>query len=103
MTLNEYQELCARTAGDHDMPIYSVLGLAGEAGEVADLTKKWKYHGHKYPREKFLEELGDAFWYLAIAARSHGYTLQEVAESNIAKLTKRYPEGFSQERSINRA
>lgn len=102
MTPNEYQRLCMVTAGDHDMEIYAVLGLAGEAGEVADLTKKWKFHGHPYDRDKFLKELGDIQWYLAITASAHGFDLEEVMQANIKKLQERYPGGFSSEKSINR-
>lgn len=102
MDANEYQKEAMQTAGDHDMEIYAVLGLAGEAGEVADLTKKWRYHDHPYDRDKFLKELGDAQWYLAVAALAHGFTLAEVMEANIEKLRQRYPQGFSAEASINR-
>lgn len=99
---NEYQVLALTTAGEHDLPIYSALGLAGEGGEVANLTKKWKYHGHPYDSKKFLGELGDCLWYIAVNAHAHGYTLEEVMEFNINKLKERYPEGFTSEASINR-
>lgn len=108
MEANLYQQQALRTAGEQDavMPngrmIYSYSGLAGEAGEVADFHKKWLFHGHPYDRGKLLSELGDVAWYLAVNAWSHGITLDEVLESNIAKLRERYPEGFSSERSINR-
>lgn len=48
------------------------------------------------------DELGDGLWYLAVLAALHGWSLSEIAEGNIEKLYKRYPDGFSQERSINR-
>lgn len=102
MTPNEYQKLAANTAGEHDMPIYTALGIGGEAGEVLDETKKWLYHNHPYDRARFLQELGDVQWYVAMCAKAHGYTLEEVMEANIAKLKERYPEGFTAEASINR-
>lgn len=177
---DEYQSLALRTylpgrASGH------CLGLVGEAGEVCDLVKKLRYHGHLDPgNEKMVSELGDVLWYVAaltndvvvkqklaldsfsgfqakliedwdaraveihvlaldlVSAASraafrimHGRilhdqnqivgslqhvidlvtlmawlrgenTLQTVAERNIEKLMKRYPEGFSEERSRSR-
>ena len=41
MNLNDYQSLAARTAAPHDNELVNYgLGIAGEAGEVADLIKK---------------------------------------------------------------
>ena len=84
------------------MPIYTALGLGGEAGEVLDLTKKWLYHNHPYDRNKFLDELGDCLWYLTMCATAHELLLSDVMEHNLKKLKRRYPEGFSSEKSINR-
>jgi len=106
MTPNEYQELAARTAGqfksDNEAFCNWALGLAGEAGEVADYLKKVIFHGHELDREVLKKELGDVSWYLALTAKQAGLTLEEVMEHNIAKLKARYPEGFSSERSVNR-
>ena len=35
-------------------------------------------------------------------AHELGYTLQDIGEMNIAKLTKRYPDGFNREASQTR-
>lgn len=118
MDADQYQYDCLRTAGakETDAQLYAALGLSGESselgelvrdlgiktGKIADLTKKLFFHGHPYTPEKFLDELGDVAWYLAVLADSHGFKLSEVFEFNIEKLKKRYPDGFSSERSINR-
>lgn len=103
MKLNEYQELSSRTAAKHDNELINYgLGIAGEAGEVADLIKKSSFHGHSIDKAEVKKELGDVLWYLGQIARLTGLTLEEVAQGNIDKLMKRYPEGFSTERSINR-
>jgi NTP pyrophosphatase (non-canonical NTP hydrolase) len=70
-------------------------GLAGEAGEVCDLLKKVHGHGTPYDAEKLKKELGDTLWYLASLCTVHGFTLEEVAQGNIAKLRARHPKGFS--------
>lgn len=106
MTINEYQKLAMVTKNPElsgrELLINSVMGLCGESGEVIDLVKKNVSHGHPLNREKLIDELGDVAWYLAECATVLDVTLEEVLERNIEKLKKRYPEGFSTERSINR-
>lgn len=105
MTLDEYQELAAVTKGKDDVVglATSGLGIAGEAGEVADIIKKEVGHGHPAEPERIKKEVGDVLWYAADIARRYGFRLSEVATANIEKLRARYPEGFSSERSINRS
>jgi NTP pyrophosphatase (non-canonical NTP hydrolase) len=80
----------------------NALGIAGEAGEVADYVKKVVGHGHSLDKEVLKEELGDVLWYIAVMADMLGMKLSDVADANIAKLRERYPDGFSSERSVNR-
>jgi NTP pyrophosphatase (non-canonical NTP hydrolase) len=80
----------------------AALGLAGEAGEAADLIKKHLFHGHELDTAKIRSELGDVLYYVAILANEVGLTLEEIAEANSAKLKERYPEGFDPDRSQNR-
>ena len=106
LTLDEYQELASRTAGaggDGDRRlIISALGLAGEAGEFANMVKKLTAHGHDIAPEILADELGDVLWYVAEAAASCGLSLGDLAQQNVDKLRQRYPEGFSEDRSRNR-
>ena len=105
MSPNEYQEKALRTENkDCKYPriINGVLGLTGEAGECADMVKKAYYQGHDIGREHFAKELGDVLWYIALCADSQGYTLEEIMEMNIAKLTARYPAGFNADESLHR-
>ena len=82
--------------------IVSALGLAGEAGEFANLVKKMTAHGHPFNKESLEDELGDVLWYLAEAATAAGLELEDIANHNVQKLIKRYPEGFNQADSVNR-
>lgn len=106
MTINEYQSLAMRTVNPDldkkDMLINSVMGLCGESGEAIDIVKKWYAHGHELDKEHFAKELGDICWYLAEAATAIGVDLESIMASNIEKLRKRYPEGFSTADSISR-
>ena len=104
LSLNEYQ-MAAMAFKDPEQGDlnYSVLGLNGEAGEVADAVKKLNYHGHSISQSGLIEELGDALWYIASIAHDLEVSLSDVANVNMRKLWSRYPEGhFSKERSINR-
>ena len=78
------------------------MGLAGEAGEVCDTLKKVVHHGRALDRAKVVEEMGDVLWYLAHLANVLGVTLDDVAQANIVKLRKRYPNGFTTADSIAR-
>ncbi|MDR9795243.1 nucleoside triphosphate pyrophosphohydrolase family protein [Aeribacillus composti] len=104
MNLNEYQKLAGRTANLKDEALTNfALGVAGEAGEVADLVKKHVFHGHPLEREEMIKELGDVLWYVSQLAAWMGIELNEVARKNIEKLMLRYPNGFSKEASRERA
>ena len=108
MQFNKYQQLAERTAnrGPDDTAerrfTNFAFGLAGETGEVIDCLKKHLFHGHPLDREKLKIELGDVMWYVATLATTAGLSLEEIAVANIEKLKTRYPEGFSEERSIHR-
>lgn len=107
MTINDYQQAALRTANteklsDREILTNGVLGLSGESGECADIVKKHLFQGHELDAEKLANELGDVAWYLAIASYAIGYDLEKVLQMNVDKLRKRYPDGFSAERSIHR-
>lgn len=106
MRLNEYQELAQRTSNralDLKGHLFNgVLGLAGEAGECADLMKKHYFQDGRLFVDDLEDELGDVLWYVAETAAALGLTLEEVAVRNVEKLKKRYPTGFEAERSLHR-
>jgi len=95
MTLNEYQDAALRTAiyPRERSIVYPVLGLTGEAGEVADKVKKTiRDNDGQFDaahRADIARELGDVMWYVAAMARDLGYTLEEVARMNVEKLASR--------------
>lgn len=106
MNFDEYQELAQRTS-PADRPAIDkltngALGLGGEAGEVVELVKKHRYHGHVLDRPELEKELGDVLWYVAELCAAAELSMETVARKNIDKLRARYPEGFSATRSIDR-
>lgn len=94
MTFDEYQQEMVRTYTGTGGLIGHVLGLAGETGEVADLIKKDQYHSVPYNWRTIADELGDVLWYLTAVAEDHGLNLSDIAQINVDKLRKRYPDGF---------
>ena len=106
MTINEYQQRAMATLNpkltERDMLITSVMGLCGESGEAIDIVKKWLAQWHPLDREHLAGELGDVAWYLAEAATALGMPLEDILRANLEKLERRYPDGFSTERSVGR-
>jgi len=81
------------------------IGICSEGGELLDLVKKILFQG-KEPtpelREKIKLELGDVMWYVQQVLIWSGWSLEEVLAENTKKLSGRYPEGFSVDKSENR-
>ena len=106
MELNQYQDWASRTVNKNlnatDTMAQDALGIAGEAGECADLVKKHLFHKHPLDKDKLVKELGDVLWYVSQLAADIGVTLDEVAQKNVDKLKARYPEGFTEKASLER-
>ena len=97
MTFEEYQAEASQTAHYPRRMSnleYPTLGLAGEAGEVANIVKKIQrdFGGEVTDeiRGKLKDELGDVLWYISACADELGLTLDEIAEYNVGKLAKRH-------------
>lgn len=108
MNLRDYQKGVLRTSAvQHDkaeMAKMAVVGAVDELGEVVGPLKKFLWHGHELPsREKMIREMGDVMYYIALLAESLELDMQEIIDTNHEKLKKRYPDGFSSQKSINRA
>lgn len=96
MTFDEYHKAALRTAApktkDNEL-FHLVLGLVGEAGEIAEKFKKLIRDQNtdltKLDKEDMTKELGDVLWYVAVLADHLDIQLSEVAEKNIAKLASR--------------
>jgi NTP pyrophosphatase (non-canonical NTP hydrolase) len=73
---------------------YPVLGLCGEAGEVAEKVKKViRDKGGVIDadtRDAIKKELGDVLWYHAQICTELGLDMSAVAQGNLDKLEDRY-------------
>ena len=101
MTFDEYQKKSRETAAYPEIGgkgfVYPVMGLAGEAGEVAEKVKKiFRDDGGRITEERkemIKKELGDTLWYLAQICTEFGMSLDEVALNNLEKLLSRKERG----------
>ena len=92
--MNDYQRAAASTAiykQEHAV-IYPALGLAAEAGEVANKVKKILRDGN-FDREAIADEVGDCLWYIAALCRDLNVDMQDIANNNIKKLKDRQQRG----------
>ena len=96
MNLQEYQEFALSTAIYPDKGenlTYPILGLCGEAGEVAEKLKKIirDKEGVVSPSDidEIEKELGDVMWYIAAICHELDITMNEVIDANVAKLKSR--------------
>ncbi len=100
MNLNHYQSKSRETAMYPNLgsnPIYPTLGLAGEAGEVADKVKKVirdnEGNFDSSAKSAIKLELGDVLWYVSQLSTELGFELEEVASANLEKLSSRASRG----------
>lgn len=96
MTFEEYQKLAlgSEQKKDEQGLIISLLGLAGEAGELLTAYKKYLRDGeaHQLYNSSIIEELGDLLWYLTNTASKFNLSLAEIAKANLTKVKSRWPE-----------
>ncbi len=97
MNFDEYQAEASQTAHYPRRMAnleYPTLGLAGEAGEVANIVKKIQRDlGGQITdevRAKLQDELGDVLWYISACADELGLTLEQIAAFNVNKLAQRH-------------
>lgn len=108
MNIKEYQEAAVKTAiyGEGSVINYPILGLVGEAGELANKYKKvLRDDGGLLSEEKRLAlafELGDVLWYCAALSRDLGVSLEDICKANIKKLQDRHKRGVIQGSGDNR-
>jgi NTP pyrophosphatase (non-canonical NTP hydrolase) len=111
MEFDEYQKKTKETAiYPRDNPIvalsYATLGLAGEAGEIANKVKKIirdnKGEISQEIKDKLRDELGDVLWYISALATELDTNLSSVADKNIQKLFSRKERGVLKGSGDNR-
>lgn len=105
MTFDEYQIAARRTQNPaltyEEKRNHALFGLASEVGEIHGLFQK-QLQGHEITKEMIMDEIGDLDWFKNELCDSIGVRVDDLQKYNIKKLERRYPDGFSAERSVNR-
>lgn len=95
MRFEDYEESAAKTAiyPKEERIIYPVLGINGEAGEIAEKVKKvLRDKGGRFDindKAEIGKEIGDVLWYLTALSHDLGITLEQCARVNLEKLKSR--------------
>jgi NTP pyrophosphatase (non-canonical NTP hydrolase) len=83
--------------------MHGAMGLNEEAGEVLAIVRKAVFYGKPLDTDKIKLELGDTLWFLTLAAKSVGSSLDELMVLNDAKLAARYGgTKFDADKAINK-
>jgi len=101
---NEYNEFVKsmKVYPEKHAIVYPALGLIGEAGEITEKVKKWLRGDTELDKEGILKELGDPLWYITSLADDLGFTLQDVVDANVEKLSSRKERGVLKGSGDNR-
>lgn len=104
ISLKEYQEFVhsMKVFPEQHAIVYPALGMMGEAGEVSEKVKKWLRGDKALDKPELIKEVGDVLWYIAALAEDLGYTIQDVANANVAKLKDRRDRGVVKGSGDNR-
>lgn len=110
MTFDEYQKQALTTLIHHHDPLMDktimVLGIAGEASEVAEKWKKIVAYQDgtisEDAKTELAKEIGDVLWYLSVFADMLGLSMNDIAAANAAKLASRKERGVQKGSGDNR-
>jgi len=98
-TFDDYQTIAVLTAiyPDGVRILYPALGLAGEAGEVANKVKKiYRDDGGRVTEDRRVQvarELGGVLWYVAAVCTDLNLNMGDVARENATILASRQQRG----------
>lgn len=92
ISFNDYQEYAYQFKA-YTNPIYPVLGLAEEAGEVVGKVAKAIRKGVDVDKEVLKKELGDVTWMIAAICTEYDIDFEDVALLNLEKLNDRQARG----------
>lgn len=99
---DEQAAVMAERCKQHARLIHYAFGLGTEVGELQDAVKKVLAYGKPLDVVNIKEELGDIKWYFARLCKLFNLTIEEIDETNINKLQKRYGDKFTEHAALNR-
>jgi NTP pyrophosphatase (non-canonical NTP hydrolase) len=107
------KQLAKPLGSDTQDILHGCVGCATEAGELLDIAKKiWVYgqtlntphkEDGKSNGHHLIEELGDLLFYMQHVMNVCNISWENVIDHNVAKLSKRYKDGYSDAAAAARA
>lgn len=82
--------------------LHMAAGICGESGELIDAVKKWAIYQQDLDFENVKEELGDLEFFMEGLRQCVGLSREECLRHNIAKLTARYGDKYSDQAAKER-
>ena len=105
MNINTYAQQARRTQNPKltkaETALHSLFGMASEVGEINSIFQH-HYQGEIVEKEKLEKELGDLMWFIIEFCDMYGIDPSYMLRTNINKLKKRYPNGFTEKESAER-
>lgn len=105
MKFRDYQDQARRTQNPNLSPRerleHASWLLSAEVGEICGLLQK-THQGHELNTVALRKEIGDVMWGIGELCDVFSFDMGAIAEENIAKLKRRYPQGFTADRSLHR-
>lgn len=94
---SEKREMIPRHVSPTEIEVLALSNaLGGEVGELQNVVKKILAQDQFFVpsplNDKFVEEVGDVLWYVFRLVQKYGYTVEQIMNANITKLTERYKE-----------
>lgn len=93
--------LSQTTAHKLELEHYAI-GIASEAGELLDAIKRFTIYSKPLDLRNVVEELGDLEFFLEAMRQSLTLTRDEVINQNMVKLSRRYPDVYTDELAAQR-
>lgn len=82
--------------------VHGIVGIITESGELLENLITSIKENKEIDNVNLIEEMGDIFWYMALMANSINTNFEKIQLTNINKLKKRYPYGFTDYDALNR-
>jgi NTP pyrophosphatase (non-canonical NTP hydrolase) len=82
--------------------LHMILGITTEAGELADVFKKFLAYNKEIDWVNIQEEIGDILFYIFAFCSMNNLDFEKICEANLSKLRIRYPEKYTDSNANNR-
>lgn len=82
--------------------LHAALGMGTESGEIQTIVKRNMFYNEPIDILALKAELGDLLHYIQMCAEAVGSSIEEIMAINIAKLTTRYPNGYTRDKALVR-